>query len=311
MKNKKIFLLIFLIIIISCLHTNVFSSTNTYTRTENDLKIHSSIRVTNKVKQAALATPKVDASEKVYDFANLFTNSEESNLYSAINRFISNYNMDMVIVTINTNNKSSSMAYADDFYDYNDFGKGSTFDGLLFLIDMDNREMWISTTGEAILVYNDKRIDNILDNAYTYITSKKYFDCAKSFISSSSSYAAQGIPSDNKNHTIDSKGNYVKKPSSFIETLPIIPALFISFILSLITVLIARSKHKTIKKASEANEYLIKNSINITNTKDTFINSNVSKIYDPPSSSSSSSSGGSSTHRSSSGRSHGGGGRRF
>lgn len=307
MKNKKIFLMLFLIIICT-FHTNVFSSTKTYPRTADDLKIHSSIPITNRVKQAALSTPKVDASEKVYDFAELFTNSEESTLYTLINNFISKYNMDMVLVTINTNNKSSAMAYADDFYDYNDFGKGSTFDGLLFLIDMDNREMWISTTGQAILMYDDNRIDRILDNAYTYISSKKYFNCAKSFITTSSSYASQGIPSSNTDYIIDENGDYKKNTTKSLNDFPFLFVIFVSLIFSSIFIFIARSKHKTIKKATHANQYLIKNSINITNKEDKFINSHVSKIYDPPSSSSS---GGSSTHRSSSGRSHGGGGRRF
>lgn len=305
MKNKKILLILFLIIML--FKKNVFSSTNTYPRSEDNLQIHSSIKVTNSVKKAVLSTPKVDASEKIYDFANLFTTAEETNLYNLTNNFITTYNMDIVIVTINSNNKSSAMVYADDFYDYNDFGIGSTFDGLLFLIDMDTREMWISTTGKAILIYNDYRIDNILDKTYTYIKSQKYFECAKSFITSASSYALQGIPSYNKDYIIDEDGDYVKNTSKSLNDFPLFFVIIISFIISTIYVFFARSKHKTIKKATEAKQYLIRNSINITKKEDKFINSHVSKVYDPPSSSSS----GSSTHRSSSGRSHGGGGRRF
>ena len=309
MRTKKILLLLFLIIIF-IFNTNVFASTKVYPRSEEDLKIHSSIKVTNSVKKAVLATPKVNATEKVYDFANLFTTSEETSLYNLITNFINNHNMDMVIVTINNNNKSSAMAYADDFYDYNDFGKGSTFDGLLFLIDMDTREMWISTTGQAILMYNDSRIDSILDRTYTYISSQKYFECAKSFITSSFSYASQGIPTDNKDYIIDEDGDYKKDISKLIKNFPIFWAIIIAFAISTISVFIARSKHKTIKKATHANQYLLEKSIKITRNEDNFINSHLSKVYDPPSSSSSGG-GGSSTHRSSSGRSHGGGGRRF
>lgn len=311
MRTKKILLILFLII--TFFKTNVFASTQVYPRSEDDLKIHSSIKVTNSVKESVLATPKVNASEKVYDFANLFTSSEESTLYNLINNFINNYNMDMAIVTINENNKSSAMAYADDFYDYNDFGKGTTFDGLLFLIDMDTREMWISTTGQAILMYDDNRIDIILDRAYTYISSQKYFECAKSFITSSFSYASQGIPYSNKDYTINSNGEYTKDIYKLIQHFPLFWAIIIAFIISTISVFIARSKHKTIKKATEANQYLIESSIKFTKIKDHLINSHVSKVYDPPSSSygGGSSGGGSSTHHSSSGRSHGGGGRRF
>lgn len=308
MKNKKTNIL-FILIILLWLPINCFASTTTYPRTDSNLQIRSSISVTNKVKRAVLATPKVDASEKVYDFANLFTDTQESSLYQLIKNFITTYSMDMVIVTINSNNKSSAMAYADDFYDYNDFGKGTTYDGLLFLIDMDTREMWISTTGQAILMYNDNRIDAILDSSYSYIKSQKYFECAKAFITKSSSFAQQGIPSNNKNYEIDNKGNYKKKSTNLIQDFPLFPAIIISFILSAITVIIARSKHKTIRKATQAKNYIIQNSINITRKEDRFLTSHTTKVYNPPSSSSSS--GGSSTHSSSSGSSHGGGGRSF
>jgi uncharacterized protein len=82
--------------------------------------------------------PVVDVSQKVYDFADLFNASEEEMLYNRINSFIEMQNLDMVIVTINSNSKDSARAYADDFYDYNNFGKGTKCDGILFLIDMDN-----------------------------------------------------------------------------------------------------------------------------------------------------------------------------
>ena len=117
--------------------------------------------------------------------------------------------MDMAIVTINNNNKNSAMVYADDFYDYNNFGINSTNDGLLFLIDMDTREIWISTTGKAILYYDDYRINNILDTTFSYIVNGDYYNCASSFITESTRYAIKGIPNSNKDYTINSNGDYV------------------------------------------------------------------------------------------------------
>ena len=306
MGKLKIYLISIFMIVIT-INTTICASTNTYPRTETDLKIDSSIKVTESVKKAALATPKVDASEKVYDFAELLTESEETSLYNQINTFINNYNMDMAVVTIKTNNKSSARDYADDFYDYNEFGIGSTFDGILFLIDMDNREMWISTTGQAIIMYDDYRIDKILDETYKYISQKDYYNCAKAFVEKSSSYALAGKPSSNSNYKIDKNGDYVRvnKESSF----PIFGIIVFSLIASSIFVGIACFMHKTIRKATQAKHYLVKDSFNLTKKEDRFVTSHTSKVYDPPSSSSSS--GGSSTHRSSSGRSHGGGGRSF
>lgn len=279
-KIKKVYIiLIFALIIINIFNTEIFASTNTYPRKENNLGIHSSITVTERVKQAALATPKVDANEKVYDFAGIFTEDEELDLYVRIKDYIEKYNMDMAIVTISENNKTSARAYADDFYDYNDFGIGTSFDGVLFLIDMDNRKMWISTTGKAINKYSDTKIDSILDETYKYISNNEYYLCAKEFI-------------------IQASGG----------RFPILGICIFSVITSTAFVIIASHKHKTIKKATKANEYLDVNSFELTENMDKFENTHTSRVYIPPSSSSS---GGSSTHSSSSGRSHGGGGRSF
>jgi uncharacterized protein len=305
MKSLKKYLILILMIGVM-FNTCIYASTNTYTRTEDDLKINSTIKVTESVKKAALATPKVDASEKVYDFAGLLTDSEESELYNKIITFINTYNMDMAVVTINENNKSSAMEYADDFYDYNDFGKGTTFDGVIFLIDMDNREMWISTTGQAIIMYDDYRIDKILDETYNYISSKKYYKCAEAFVQKASTFASYGKPSSNSNYKVDENGDYVKTNSK--NTFPILGIIVFSLVASSIFILIASLRHKTIKKATQAKHYLVRNSFKLTKKEDRFVNTHTTKVYDPPSSSSG---GGSSSHSSSSGRSHGGGGRSF
>lgn len=250
--------------------------------------------------------PKVDETKKVYDFADLFTNSEESLLYYEITDFISKSNLDMAVVTINNNPRYSAMKYADDFYDYNNFGIGATNDGLLFLIDMDTRELWISTTGTAQLMYDDNRIDRILDATELEISNKDYYGATSKFIEKSEDYYNLGIPSSNENATIDENGNYIYN-SEVSDSDMIFPLLGVSIIIALIVVFIMKGRHKTIKKATTAWSYM--HNPMITHKEDTFLTTFTNRTYSPISTSSSG--GGSSTHRSSSGRSHGGGGRRF
>lgn len=247
--------------------------------------------------------PIVDNSTKVYDFADLLSTTEEDSLYNSIVEFIQTYNLDMAVVTIN-HNFTSAMRYADDFYDYNGFGVGSTNDGLLFLIDMDNSEMYITTTGTAQLVYDDYRINKILDATYAEIINQDYYGCAGEFVRLSQDYASLGIPDSNKYADIDEYGDYyvTNNKSVSFEV-----AFVIAGIITLIFMIISLSKHRMIKKASEAKHYL--KNIRITNRVDNFLHTHTSKVYIPPANTSSG--GGSSTHHSSSGRSHGGGGRRF
>ena len=251
-------------------------------------------------------TPQVDESKKIYDYADLFNSVEEESLFELVNDFIEKQNLDMAIVTINTNNKSSARAYADDFYDYNNFGKNSTYDGLLFLIDMDNREMYISTTGNAILIYDDNRIERILDSTYEKIAVQDYYGCAEKFVERAESYANCGVPSSNSDAYIDANGHYRKHYTQ--ETFAV--CITISIVVTIFFMIIALSQHRTIKRATNAKMYVkVKH---ILNREDIFLDTHTSRVYVSSSSSSSGSSrGGSSTHRSSSGRSHGGGGRRF
>lgn len=271
--TKTLILITLLIIIFSAftaLNQCCYASTKTYDRPEDTLGITKGIEITSKRETIIKNTPYVDAEEKIYDFADLFSDSEEDKLYENVKEFIAKTNLDMVIVTINYNNKTTSMEYADDFYDYNDFGIGSNYDGILFLIDMDNRKMWISTTGSAIQIF-DSHIDSILDDTYSYIKNKEYFECANTFISSSrSSYNSD-------------------KYSGLV--LGILFAIVISILVPTVFCLIQKSKHKAIRLAVEADRYLDKNSVEIINSQDIFVRTHTSRV-----SRSSNSSGGGSSH---------------
>lgn len=237
-----------------------------------------------------------DTSLKVYDYAQVLTTTEEQNLKRSIDLYIANHNMDMVIVTVKHHEKSSTMAYADDFYDYNGFGVGSNYDGVIFVLDFtfwQNGDIWISTTGKAIDIYTDYRIDRILDS----VVAKKnygYYEMFDTFIEQSNYYAKEGIP------VYDSTLEDRNSAWSYIITF--------SLVIPSIVILILVLRNKMVKKSTTANVYLLKDSVIINKRSDKFITTHTTSVRINDSSSSS---GGSSTHTSSSGRSHGGGGRRL
>lgn len=255
----------------------------------------------------ASTVPLVDSSKKVYDFADLLTDSEETNIYNLVMDYINKTSYDLVVVTINDNPKNSYMyptrTYADDFYDYNNF----KMDGLLLLIDMDNREYYISTSGEGILMYDDARIDGILDAMENSMKTSNYYNAIRVGINRIDSYYDSGIPFSNRNCEITSDGDYVCSKS--------MPYLLIAVISGIITAIVAfciTRSYKKIRVAEDADRYIDSSKTKITDSSDKFLYSNTVKVRKESSSSSTGrSGGGSSTHRGSSGRSHGGGGRRF
>ncbi len=293
--NKKIKIVLGLAISLVIIMFSNSYATSTYYSDEatytDDSSTYNSNTYTTNSQKAKANTPVVDATKKIYDYANLITKDEEEVLYNKVQEFINKYDMDMAIVTINSNPKSSSMAYADDFYDYNNFGKGTNKTGLLFLIDMQNRNMWISTTGDAINIYTDSRINTILDYTYDKISNEDYNGCAEQFIDKASYFANKGLTGGSK-----------------VVTVPkmICNSLIFAGLVTIVFICIGLATHRKPKKKKEASNYITQ-PLKLSNKLDTFLDKHVSKVKIETSSSS----GGSSTHSGSSGTSHGGGGRSF
>ena len=82
------------------------------------------------VSASADDVPKVDASIKIYYYAELLTEDQEKDLALKAKDILAKHNIDIAIVTANSTNGLSSMEYADDFYDYNSFGYGEESAGL-------------------------------------------------------------------------------------------------------------------------------------------------------------------------------------
>ena len=301
MKKIRYFLLT-VILFVFCI-IPVYASTNTFTRTEDNLLISSDITVTSQNLDNILNTPAIDASEKIYDFADLLTPSEEE-IYQQVNQFINKTNFDLAIVTINDNNKLSAMEYADDFYDYNDFGTDAEYSGILFLIDMDTREIYMSTTGKAIAMYSDSRIDMTLDAIYQEFSERHYMQGITKFVTIIENYDTMGLPSnkDSKYAISDTGEIYREFPWLIVLGAPLA--------ITIIVIGIMIHKNKLVRVATSSREYLDKDSLKMRVVSDRLISTNTVAV--PLSTSSSSGGGGGSSHHSgSSGRSHGGGGHRF
>lgn len=299
---KRIFKLFCILFVGICFcNINVYASVKTYDRTpENNYLVTGKDIVVDEEKiNNILATPAVDASLKVYDFANLYSDSTEKKICSLVSNYIDTYNMDLAIVTISDNVKGNAQVYAQDFYDYNDFGIGDSYDGVIFLVDMDTREFYMSTSGAAIKMYNDKRIAKLLDSVKSYFVDGDYGDGTIKFIEKLDYYASVGYPSadgEEPRVTGIARLKMLHWPSIFIFS--IAATAFVMYILI--------SNSKLARQANSSRHYLTK--ADVSKRDEIFMGKTVHHTARVDSSSSG---GGSSISRGSSGRSHGGGGRSF
>ena len=147
-----------------------------------------------------LCTSLMASSPRVNDFANLLTLDQVEELEASLATLSETYQMEVVILTIDDAEGKSSMNYADDFYDTNGYGYGKNHDGVLLLIDMDNRNIWISTSGLSMKYLTDSRIDTILDKVFNYIADGNYYKGCKTFIENVKTAFNATPVSDNQLH---------------------------------------------------------------------------------------------------------------
>lgn len=240
----------------------------------------------------------IDTQQKVYDYANLLTDSEEESLAAATKEILGTYKLDTVVVTTADAENKSSMEYADDFYDYNGFGYGETYDGLLLLIDMENRMVWLSTCGSAIPMFSDSHIEEITSDAASYLSSADYYGGCSS--------ALQDIAS-----TAKADVEMATVGGRFMRSARRIPLyLLAAAAVSGISIAVMAHQSQTARKARNAAAYLDRGSMRLAVREDRYLHSTTTRTR-IESSSGGSGGGRSSSHSSSSGRSHGGGGSRF
>lgn len=256
----------------------------------------------------ALDTPYVDASEKIYDYSNILSSDDKTDLKLQMDKFIKKTGFDIVFVSVDLEYSSDSINedYAADFYDYNDFGLDDEYySGVLLLRNTYESDPYfnIYTFGNAQLYFTYERLESILDDIYPYFKGGvDYKGGIELFINKLSNYYDEGKPFDVRNDTLDEYGNVIK---GFYP--PYVIAIIGAIIVSSIVVSVQIRKNKMVKKATTAFDYLDKNSINYTVKKDRFLRSHTSSYKTSSSSGGSSGGGGHSTGSSGGGHSSGGG----
>lgn len=300
MKKIKLLLIVTICVLINI--TTINASTKTYERTESN-KYGVNKVLPNKNISQIKRIPLVDASEKIYDYADILTDEEEQEVYKYIENFIAKTHIDMAFVSIDEYfSEKQNEDYACDFYDYNDFGIDfQNYSGVLLLRNNNklDKYYYIATTGLARFYYDDGgRLEYILDDLYPYFTNDNYAAGIKTFVNECLAYYEKGYVSKYKNAYIDEFGDI-----RYNYHVPVFACTLCASLITLITMLILVKKNKMVRKAITAKEYLDKGSINYTEKIDQFIRSHTTHYT------TSSSSGGGGSHGGSSGFGHGGGGR--
>ena len=135
-------------------------------------------------------------TKRVFDQAGLFDQEERRKLEEKAALLREEMKSEVVVVTIDTANGRSSRQVADEFYFSHGFEQTFHENGILMLIDMDNRELYLGTYGSMIRVLTDQRIEQVLDQAYEAASRGQYAEAALAGIEKSGEFFKKGIQSN-------------------------------------------------------------------------------------------------------------------
>lgn len=221
-------------------------------------------------------------SGRVYiaDGADLLTDAQEQELFEVMKGGVGYGNM--VFVTTDNTVGYNSSDYIEMLYQTTDVLNGT--DAVIYLIDMDNRMLWISGYGALKKIITPDYGNLITDNIYRYASDERYDICA---VEGYTQIIAK-LEGERIAGPLRTAGNF---------SIAIILAAVLTFLFAYITSSSRKAKDEDIV----AN---IDKRINITNPN--IVHTTTQRIYDPPSSSSSG--GGSRSGGGGGGGFHGGGG---
>ena len=256
--------------------------------------------------------PTALAATRVFDNADLFSSSEEQSIQSAIEDFQQATGMDFVVLTNSSyQEEDSQQKVADDYYDQHGFGLGDENSGALYYIDMYNRQEYLSTAGAMIDYMTDARIESALDQSNPQLRLGNYAQAALAMLGKVESFVKAGIPEGQYRYDIVTGQMLTARHKVLTGTEMLVGGVF-CLLIGLIFIWIVQARYK-LKGSTYHYDYAANAAVEMTDTRDDYLRTTVTRTRKapPPGSGGSGGGGGSGVHMSGGGVSHGGGGRGF
>jgi uncharacterized protein len=233
--------------------------------------------------------------DRIVDNAGLLSASEKAKLTAMIDAVSNGYRFDLVIVTEKSIDGASLMEYADDFFDYNGYGFGDNFDGCLFILVIDEREFWFSSTGKGNKILESYAGVKLEQDVIKYLKEDRYFDAYLSYVENWELFLQ--LEAVGRNY------NFIYRWNILITVI----AWLLSFGIAFLVIASWKGSMNTALAKTQAASYMVTGSLSFKTQKDSFLYSTVTKTKKV----NQSGSGGGGIHIGSSGRSHGGRGGRY
>ena len=241
---------------------------------------------------------------RAVDYTDTFSDTQLKQLNDKLDTLSDKWDIDIAcVLDYDIGSYGTATEYADDYYDYN----GLAEDGILFAVFSESRDWGISTRGKAISVFK-----NCEKGIVSYLIDELSND---SFYSAFDIYANRCDKLLN-NDSSEANGDDYASDKAKPELKTVLIAVGISVIIGIASGFIGtgimKSKLKSVKFQSGADDYVVPNSFKMHDSRDVYLYSTVTKTERPTNDNThSGGSHGGGTHISSSGSIHGGSSGKF
>ena len=230
---KKLFIPLLFLIFISCI--KVYAAPVSYERTTTDLRLPEDVDLESIHVEDVLKIPSVDEKDKIYDFADILTDTEETKIFMQLNEYINNTGLDAIIITTNDLKGFAMKDYTYYFYDYNDFKD----EGIAFVIYLgpDKKSVFMGNNGpvssDVFKVYTDSRVSEILKYIYdNYMKTDDYYGACETYITLVDGFYLKTF------------GSYKVEEIQTIQSFPWIEILIVASVLTFIVTVLVVTKFK-------------------------------------------------------------------
>lgn len=244
-----------------------------------------------------------DLYYRVMDEPLVMTITERDTLREKVDEIRNRQNMDVVIMITDDLDGMSIEDFAVDAYEGRFLGYGDDADGVMLLIDTTTESWYIATFGYAKTVFTDSGIRYIGDQMKSYLSEGYYADALNIYAEKCDEFITMArveqpfvwydepetvpveqeepaditdaVDSANTAEPVDTDTADEEKDSLSLVWIPV--SLGVGILVAFIIVQGMKSKLKTVKKKNEANSYVRSGSLNINESFETFLRSEVSK----------------------------------
>lgn len=213
------------------------------------------------------------SNTRVEDGAGILTAEEEAKLREKLDKISRKYNMDVLIVTVNSYDEYGIDLFCENYFTKNNRGLGSRADGIMLALSMGTREYYECTHGRAVSLFSEYDLIEMENRFVPLLSSGKYYRAFNKFASRvRTALWWEQVLAGTDSQVL----SYIYENQDMI-----LRALLFGFIAGLIIALIRTAvlsaKLKSVRAVSHAENYVVERSFRLTDKQEVFTHKSVTR----------------------------------